>query len=263
MKSATAEYQKGKWLVVDYPSCDDKPEYRKPILCRARDIGEIIYGKWIIGGEQCGHFQNDSYSDEAERYFTAYKLVQGAGITCNFALDVSDAPFITKIAYPGDESRADASWDYSVNSHIDSYRPRCEPEIDGIDNGMIYIKMPSGAETKQTDDAAEEKFTLFPQLQKDDIVRYVSRLSGVEIIDVATYEHLDDYFYSIGEVVAIDRFDGKDFKCIWESEEYNLRKWKEALANAAESARRAGVSLKEVTAAFERLIKEKSKKGEQ
>ena len=112
---------------------------------------------------------------------------------------------------------------------------------------MLTRLEPSGAETKSADDAVEEKSTDRPQILKGDIVRFILGETGKEVVEAAT----------------IYRFAGKDFKCIWESENYKLRKWNEALANAAESARRAGVRLKEVTAALESLANEKSKKGEQ
>ena len=103
-------------------------------------------------------------------------------------------------------------------------------------------------------DAADEKFTLFPQLQKDDIVRYVSRLSGVEIIDVATYKHLDDYFYSIGEVVAIYRFDGRDFKCIWESMGYKLNRFEEAAAEVSTAIKNLRANVTSITAAVQLMV---------
>ena len=110
--------------------------------------------------------------------------------------------------------------------------------------------------TKSADGATEEKFTLFPQLQKDDIVRYISRLSGEESIDVATYEHLDDYFYFIGEVLAIYRFDGRDFKCIWESKEYKLDRFEEIIDEINKIQLTLSVKLKSVSEAMKKLEKE-------
>ena len=260
MRNKKVECPKGKWLVVDYPSCDDKPEYRQPILCRAKDIGKIVYGMWIIGGEQCGHFQYDSYSEEAERFYTAYKLVEGAGIVCNFAVDETLLPFITTIAYPTDASRADASWDYAINSHIDSFRPRYEPNY-AERNGVPYIVMPSGMEAKQTDDAVEEKFEGRPQIQKGDIVRFIAGETGKEVVEVVTCEIEEGASYTpafsfnpfFNEVVAIYRFDGRDFKCIWESREYKRLKLNEVLARAAAGAEHMEENVKSIIAALEQI----------
>ena len=237
MRNKKVECPKGKWLVVDYPSCDDKPEYRQPILCRAKDIGKIVYGMWIIGGEQCGHFQYDSYSEEAERFYTAYKLVEGAGIVCNFAMDETLLPFITTIAYPTDASRADASWDYAINSHIDSFRPRYEPNY-AERNGVPYIVMPSGMEAKQTDEVAEEKSTDRPQLQDGDIVRVEFGSAtkwSCHIVSVADDRFLETdlgaNLVSVEEVIAVYRFDGKGFGCIWQDEEAMERYAKETRDN--------------------------------
>ena len=130
---------------------------------------------------------------------------------------------------------------------------------------MLTRWEPSGVEAKSADGAAEEKSTDRPQIQVGDIVRVEISDDGAthccvvwDVRENGVYADSGANLFSFEQVAAIYRFDGRDVKCIWESEAYELRKWKEALANAAEAARRAGVSLKEVTAAFERLIKEKS-----
>ncbi len=257
MRSGNREYKNVKWLKVVYPEYDDKHEYHEPILCRARDMGKVIYGKWIIGGEQGNGLTGEVYADDEEKFYIAYKLVGGAKIVCNFELEEGKVPCTTFVGFTNPVETPpsqDAERLYTVDKAINNV---CgEPETDALDNGMIYIKMPSGAEAKSADGAAEEKFTLFPQLQKDDIVRYVSRLSGVEIIDVATYEHLDDYFYFIGEVVAIYRFDGKDFKCIWESAEYQFIRLKEIIDEINKTQLTLSVKLKSVNEAMERFAKE-------
>ena len=257
MRNKKVECPKGKWLVVDYPSCDDKPEYRQPILCRAKDIGKIVYGMWIIGGEQCGHFQYDSYSEEAERFYTAYKLVEGAGIVCNFAMDETLLPFITTIAYPTDASRADASWDYAINSHIDSFRPRYEPNY-AERNGVPYIVMPSGVDAKQTDGAAEKKSTDRPQIQKGDIVRVaqygVTRCFVVWDVDIdGVYVDSGARVFSPEQIISIYRLGGRDFKLIWRDEEYYRRIWAETCATVSKAAKCFADDIRSATAALERL----------
>lgn len=261
-----------RWLEVKYPEYDYKSKNSMPILCRARDMGKVIYGKWIIGGSQYNIPADSVYPDDEEIYYVAYKLVGGAKIFCNFELDAfHQIPFLN--SNPDFRAGAEARYYYDVDAEINSYNPVCcDPEIDSTENGLIYIKMPSGAETKSADDAAEEKSTDRPQILKGDIVRFILGETGKEVVEVATIEIEEGPSYYTrpfsfnpfyNEVAAIYRFDGKDFKCIWESENYKLCKWNEALADAAETARRASVSLKAITAALESLANEKSKKGEQ
>ena len=110
--------------------------------------------------------------------------------------------------------------------------------------------------TKSASDAAEEKVEGRPQILKGDIMRFISGITGEEAVHVVTCENPEIYFNSaFGEVLAIYRFDGRDFKCVWESREYMPQKWNKALANAAEAARRVGVSLEAATAALEKLAK--------
>lgn len=229
MWSGPYEYKNVKRLKVVYPEYDDKHEYQEPILCRARDMGKIIYGKWIIGGEQWSFFSEEPYSDDEEKFYTAYKLVGGAKIICNFELEEGKVPCTTFVGFTNPVETPppqDAERLYIVDKAINSV---CgEPEPDALDNGMIYIKMPSGVEAKQTDEVAEEKSIDRPQIQKGDIVRVVERITCIPGTDRENCYFVSDVrwegvfsdrldFYYNADIIAVYRFDGCDFKCIWES----------------------------------------------
>ena len=261
MWSGNREYKNVKRLKVVYPEYDDKHEYHEPILCRARDMGKVIYGKWIIGGNQWSFFSAGPYSDDEEKFYDAYKLVGGAKIVCNFELEEGKVPCTTFVGFTNPVETPppqDAERLYIVNKAINNV---CgEPETDALDNGMIYIKMPSGVEAKQTDGAAEEKFAGRPQILKGDIVRVIGEFSKEESChavsaarDTGVYSDYPNYHYN-EEIVAVYRFDGRDFRCIWESEEYQLRKFSEAFADAAESVKRQSQEWKVYTVALEKLI---------
>ncbi len=264
MQSGPFEYKNIKRLKVVYPEYDDKHEYIQPILCRARDMGKIIYGKWIIGGGQWSFFSEEPYSDDEEKVYIAYKLVGGARIYCNFELDAfNQIPFLK--SYHNFRAGVEASRYYDVDEAINSYLPVCgEPETDTMECGMIYIKMPSGAEAKQTDGAAEEKSTDRPQILKGDIVRVVEKIADIPgaewenchfVSDVkwdGVFSDRLDFYYNT-DIIAIYRFDGRDFKCIWESVEYQLKKFCEAFADAAESVKRMSEEWRAHTAALEKL----------
>ncbi len=228
MQSGPFEYKNIKRLKVVYSEYDDKHEYHEPILCRAQDMGKVIYGKWIIGGEQWSFFSEEPYSDDEEKFYDAYKLVGGAKIVCNFELEEGKVPCTTFVGFTNPVETPppqDAERLYIVDKAINNV---CgEPETDALDNGMIYIKMPSGVEAKQTDGAAEEKFAGRPQILKGDIVRFISALTGQETVAVARNENNEAFFNpAFGEVLAVYRFDGLDFKCIWESGECWLNRFK-------------------------------------
>lgn len=255
MWSGNREYKNIKRLKVVYPEYDDKHECHEPILCRARDMGKVIYGKWIIGGNQWSFFSAGPYSDDEEKFYDAYKLVGGAKIVCNFELEEGKVPCTTFVGFTDPVETPppqDAERLYIVNKAINNV---CgEPETDALDNGMIYIKMPSGVEAKQTDDAAEEKFAGRPQIQKGDIVRFISALTGEENVDVVRCENTKAYFNSaFGEVIAVYRFDGLNFKCIWESAEYQLRKFDKTIKIMAKFMTCMVEDWKDVIAASKRM----------
>ena len=262
MRNKKVECPKEKWLVVDYSPLDDKPEYRQPILCQAKDIGKIVYGMWIIGDKQYGKFQDDSRSDDEEKFYTAYKLVKEMFIHSNFELDKSDAPFIIKIGNPSAGTITEPAWEYFVAPFIDDYRPRYNPETDALDNGMIFIKMPSGERraAKQTDGAAEKKSTDRPQLQDGDIVRVKLSDNGKTRCFPVWRDSMNMVYVDCGgdiftyeQIVAIYRFDGRDFKCIWESREYKRLKLNEVLARAAAGAEHMEENVKSIIAALEQI----------
>ncbi len=89
-------------------------------------------------------------------------------------------------------------------------------------------------------EAAEEKIAGRPQILKGDIIR-------VEISDNCTpccivwavqenyvYGDSGAHFFPIDSVVAVYRFDGKGFGCIWQDEEAMARYAKEAEGKASE-----------------------------
>lgn len=256
MWSGPFEYKNIKRLKVVYPEYDDK--HRQPILCRARDMGKVIYGKWIIGGEQWSFFSEKPYSDDEEKFDTAYKLVGGAKIICNFELEEGKVPCTTFVGFTNPVETPppqDAERLYIVDKAINNV---CgEPETDALDNGMIYIKMPSGVEAKQTDGAAEEKFTDRPQILKGDIVRFISALTGEENVDVVRCENTEVYFNpAFGKVLAAYRFDGRDFKCVWESVGYQFDRFKRIIDEINKTQLTISVKLKSVNEAMERYAKE-------
>lgn len=262
MRNKEVECPKEKWLVVNYSPLDDKPEYRQPILCRAKDIGKIVYGMWIIGDKQYGKFQDDSRSDNEEKFYTAYKLVKEMFIHSNFELDKSGTPFIVKIGSPSADTITEPAWEYFVAPFTDDYSPRYEPNY-AARNGMIYIKMPSGMDAKQTDDAAEEKFAGRPQIQKGDIVRFISALTGEENVEVVRCENTEVYFNpAFGEVLAIYRFDRRDFKCVWESLRYKLDRFEEAAEKVSAVIGNLRANVTSVTAAVQ-LMGERAKEAKE
>lgn len=116
-------------------------------------------------------------------------------------------------------------------------------------------------EAKQSDGAAEEKFAGRPQIQKGDIVRFIAGETGKEVVEVVTCEIEEGASYTpafsfnpfFNEVVAIYRFDGRDFKCIWESREYKRLKLNEVLARAAAGAEHMEENVKSIIAALEQI----------
>ena len=254
MRSGPYEYKNIKRLKVVYPEYDDKHEYIQPILCRARDMGKVIYGKWIIGGEQWIFFSEKPYSDDEETFYTAYKLVGGAEIICNFELEEGKVPCTTFVGFTNPVKTPppqDAERLYVVDKAINNV---CgEPETDALDNGMIYIKMPSGAEAKQKDGAAEEKFADRPQILKGDIVRFISGITGEEAVHVVTCENPEIYFNSaFGEIIAVYRYDGLDFKCIWESGEGWLNRFKNSLLGLRKNTKEFDDAMKKLIAAIKK-----------
>ena len=101
---------------------------------------------------------------------------------------------------------------------------------------------------------AEEKFADRPQIQKGDIIRFISGITGEENVAVARNENNEAFFdCAIGEVLAIYRFDGRDFKCIWESREYQLQRWNEACKLTIKLTKRSIEDWKDVLAALEKM----------
>lgn len=133
-------------------NCDyaygDRPKYRMPVLCDENDIGKIIYGKWLIGGgyAACSKFSiSNSKTGKETKFYTAYKLVGGSLIQCNFDLDLSQSPFI-KFRSSGNSfgnSIEDDGREYKVNKAIDSQPDIDEPNYDYHESGMRYMKMPA------------------------------------------------------------------------------------------------------------------------
>ena len=111
---------------------------------------------------------------------------------------------------------------------------------------------------------AEEKFADRPQILKGDIVRvetedkqsttcyFVQRDHGDkqygEWINLGPYAYTSDK-----EVVAIYRFDGRDFKCIWESLEYKLDRFEKAVAEVSTSIKNLQASVTSVAAAVRKM----------
>ena len=258
MRSGNREYKNIKRLKVFYLEYNDKHEYHEPILCRARDMGKVIYGKWIIGGEQWSIFDEYPHSDDKYKFYDAYKLVGGANIVCNFELEEGKVPCTTFVGFTNPVETPppqDAERLYIVDKAINNV---CgEPETDALDNGMIYIKMPSGAEAKKTDEVAEEKFAGRPQILKGDIVRFISGITGEEVVHVVTCENPEIYFNSaFGEIIAVYRFDGRDFKCIWESVGYRFDRFKRIIDEINKTQLTLSVKLKSVNEAMKRFAKE-------
>ena len=263
MQSGPYEYKNVKRLKVFYPEFDDKHEYREPILCRARDMGKVIYGKWIIGGEQWSIFEGKPYADDEEMFYTAYKLVGGARIFCNFELEEGKVPCTTfdTFADPfGYRSPEEAERLYIVDKAINNYLPVCsEPETDVLGNGMIYIKMPSGVETKQADDVAEAKVAGRPQLQDGDIIRVELSDNGTtrcfvvwDIMMKGVYVDSGAHLFAYEQIVAVYRFDGLDFKCIWESGEGWLNRFKNSLLALRKSTKEFKDEMEKLVAAIKK-----------
>lgn len=98
-----------------------------------------------------------------------------------------------------------------------------------------------------------------PQIKPNDIVRQIFAITGEEHVDVASRDYENDpinYNPAFGEVVAIYRYDGRDFKCIWESGKSLLCK----LHNAIDEIREAQ---KEFDVAIKKLIAEVHKHNEE
>lgn len=129
-----------KRLIANYKSSNDKDEYRMPVLCTAKDIGKVIYGKWIIGGGYSVLNPNDKIDENIEQFYIAYKLVGGSFIQCNFELDLSQCPYIKFYGFDNwIEKKGDRGYD--VDKLIDNYIPD-EPNYDYHTSGLRYIKMP-------------------------------------------------------------------------------------------------------------------------
>lgn len=135
-----------KSLTVNY-FYNDKDKYRMPILCTGKDIGKIIYGKWIIGGETAqmtsagGVFRYEPVDENEVRFYTAYKLVGGSFIQCNFELDLSQCPYIKFYGFDNwIEKKGDRGYD--VDKLIDNFIPD-KPNYDYHISGLRYIKMPA------------------------------------------------------------------------------------------------------------------------
>ncbi len=113
-------------------------------------------------------------------------------------------------------------------------------------------------------EAAEEKFASRPQILKGDIVRFIAGETGKQVVEVVTCEIEEGASYTpafsfnpfFNEVLAIYRFDGRDFKCIWESVEYQFNRFKEIIDGINNMQLTLSVKLKSVNEAMEKLRKE-------
>ena len=111
-------------------------------------------------------------------------------------------------------------------------------------------------------DATEEKFAGRPQIQKGDIVRVVNEGDNTEschvvsdVRDKGVYSDYPNYHYN-EEIAAVYRFDGRDFKCIWESVEYQFNRFKEIIDGINIPQLTLSVKLKSVNETIEKLRKE-------
>ena len=112
-------------------------------------------------------------------------------------------------------------------------------------------------EENESSSAAEEKFADRPQILKGDIVRFISALTGEENVEVVRSENPEAYFNSaFGEVLAVYRFDGHDFKCVWESVGYKFDRFKRIIDGINKTQLTISVKLKSVNKAMEKLAKE-------
>lgn len=112
-------------------------------------------------------------------------------------------------------------------------------------------------EAKQADDATEEKFADRPQILKGDIVRFISALTGEENVEVVRCKNPEIYCNSaFGKVLAVYRFDGRDFKCVWESVGYQFDRFKRIIDGINKTQLTLSVKLKSVNEAMEKLAKE-------
>ena len=105
---------------------------------------------------------------------------------------------------------------------------------------------------------AEEKFADRPQILKGDIVRFISALTGEENDDVVRCENAETYYFNpaFGEVLAVYRFDGLNFKCVWESVGYQFDRFKRIIDGINKTQLTLSVKLKSVNEAMEKLAKE-------
>lgn len=114
---------------------------------------------------------------------------------------------------------------------------------------------------------AEEKFAGRPQIQKGDIVRVEtddkqSTTCQFVLSDKKWDEWLDCVpKVNINDVIAVYRFDGRDFKCIWESAEYQLNRFKEIIDVINKTQLTLSVKLKSVNEVMERFAKVKGDKA--
>lgn len=87
------------------------------------------------------------------------------------------------------------------------------------------------AEHKDKIDAEVEKHRLeqdrlqasMPKILKGDIVRTESRNACYEVDEIridGVISATAGFFHRYNEIIAVYRFDGTDFKCIWEREDY-------------------------------------------
>ncbi len=109
---------------------------------------------------------------------------------------------------------------------------------------------------------AEEKFADRPQIQKGDIIRVVGEFSKEEschvvsaVRDTGVYSDHPNYHYN-EEILAVYRFDGRDFKCVWESVGYQFDRFKRIIDGINKTQLTLSVKLKSVNGAMEKLAKE-------
>ena len=116
---------------------------------------------------------------------------------------------------------------------------------------------------------AEKKFEDRPQILEGDIVRVMSADKKSSLC-YFVYEEKEygvmvyggSTFINFEPIVAVYRFDGRDFKCIWESkeEEYLLRKFSNAVDTAREAAKKIDDALKALIAARDEINKTRMNK---
>lgn len=99
---------------------------------------------------------------------------------------------------------------------------------------------------------AEEKLAERPQILKGDIVRFISGITGEEAVHVVTCENPKAYFNpAFGEVLAVYRFDGYNFKCIWKSLRYKLDRLEEAAEKVSAVIENLRANVTSITAAVQ------------